>query len=458
MRINEVILEYKKYPTEDYEGLKMSMVEKDGQLIVKAIDDWGVHELGYVIFNIGDNDELDPQDLRVEDKYQGQGIAKIMYDFVQSHGYEIHRSYDQTDAGAGFWNKHRGEDVRVWEDYSDDDEEESNEPKTEVTEYRGVPMKITETDDEVEITALDKQGNKVLGHVRFGRFYDDLEAKYVEVDERYRGQGIATLMYDFATNRGYTIKRSWDQTDDGASFWDKNRGEETVWEDNDIDEGWKDWVAGAAMGAAALGAHGDAEAATKRHQVNKPAITQQVKMQKVTPEQSRNGESPADLKAYVEAMAQKYLPANQVAQFVGQVAHETANFTSMVEQNPEKNLKHYAKAKNPLGNAGMADAQKYIGRGFLQITGKYNYKHFGDKIRPGFGDELLKNPNLAMRKDVAIALAVYFWRERVAPKMDAGASNKEIATAINGRKPKGLEQRAQAVKVAAANIAPRRRG
>ena len=175
-------------------------------------------------------------------------------------------------------------------------------------------------------------------------------------------------------------------------------------------------------------------------------------MQKITPEQSRNGASPQELKAYVEAMAQKYLPAEQVAQFVGQVAHETANFTSMIEQHPEKNLKHYAKAKNPLGNKGMEDAQKYIGRGFLQITGKYNYKHFGDKIRPGFGDELVKNPDLAMRKDVAIALAVYFWRERVAPKMDAGASNKEIATAINGRKPKGLDSRAQAVKVAQANL------
>ena len=224
--------------------------------------------------------------------------------------------------------------------------------------------------------------------------------------------------------------------------------------DPELEEGWKDWVAGAAMGAAALGGHGDAEAATKR-KVNAPAVTQQVaapQIQKITPEQSRGGHSPEELKAYVEAMAQKYLPANQVAQFIGQVAHETGNFTSMIEQNPEKNLKHYAKPKNPLGNQGMTDAQKYIGRGFLQITGKYNYKHFGDKIRVGLGDELLKNPNLAMRKDVAIALAVMFWRERVAPKMAAGASHKEIATAINGRKPKGLDSRMKAVKVASANI------
>jgi predicted nucleotidyltransferase len=38
-----------------------------------------------------------------------------MYDYVKQLGYTIVRSWDQTDAGAGFWDKHRGEDVRVWE-------------------------------------------------------------------------------------------------------------------------------------------------------------------------------------------------------------------------------------------------------------------------------------------------------------------------------------------------------
>jgi predicted chitinase len=239
-----------------------------------------------------------------------------------------------------------------------------------------------------------------------------------------------------------------------------------------LEEGWKDWVAGGAMALGALGASGDAMAATK-HQINKPTISQPAKAQakapikpgktaqkiqqvvqprKITPEESRGGQTPEQLKAYIQACAERYLPREQIARFMGEVAHETANFTSMVEKNPEKNVKHYGKPGNPLGNKDMNDAWKYIGRGYLQITGKYNYKYFGDKIRSGLGDELLANPNLAMRKDVAAALAVVYWRERVAPKMDAGATSKEIAKAINGKKPKGLKDRELKTKQAAASL------
>jgi len=101
--------------TVEYEGLTLKISKNGHQLMVNALDDWGNKVLGHVKFNIGDGKELDPQDLAVDDKYQGQGIAKVMYDYVKSLGYTIVRSYDQTDAGAGFWNKHRGEDVRIWE-------------------------------------------------------------------------------------------------------------------------------------------------------------------------------------------------------------------------------------------------------------------------------------------------------------------------------------------------------
>jgi hypothetical protein len=88
-----------------------------------------------VKFNISDGRELDPQDLHVDDKYQGQGIARVMYDYVKSLGYTINRSWDQTDAGAGFWNKHRGEDVRVWEAF-----DQPYKTKSEKSEYGDIDM------------------------------------------------------------------------------------------------------------------------------------------------------------------------------------------------------------------------------------------------------------------------------------------------------------------------------
>jgi GNAT superfamily N-acetyltransferase/pyrimidine deaminase RibD-like protein len=111
----EPISERKQPQLEDFEGLKFRIVADSGQLFVNALDPTGNNELGHVVFDLDDSKELYPRDLFIKPKFQSQGIARIMYDFVKSKGYTIHRSWDQTDAGAGFWNKHKGQDVRVWE-------------------------------------------------------------------------------------------------------------------------------------------------------------------------------------------------------------------------------------------------------------------------------------------------------------------------------------------------------
>jgi hypothetical protein len=71
--------------------------------------------IAYVKF-VKEDKELYPQDLWVNDDYRNKGIAKSMYDYLKSTGYIINRSHDQTKAGTGFWDKHRGEDSYVWED------------------------------------------------------------------------------------------------------------------------------------------------------------------------------------------------------------------------------------------------------------------------------------------------------------------------------------------------------
>lgn len=82
------------------------------------------------------------------------------------------------------------------------------------------------------VTVTARAHGRVLGSVKFFMDGDHLEADMVEVDERYRGQGIAAAMYDYAKSQGYTIEKSSDLTPDGDHFWNKNRGEEPVWENN----------------------------------------------------------------------------------------------------------------------------------------------------------------------------------------------------------------------------------
>jgi hypothetical protein len=85
----------------------------DNQVIYVTASSNG-RELGHVLFSI-DGEYLMPQDLEVEERFRGQGIAQTMYDYVKSKGYKIRRSGQQTDAGAGFWDKHKGQGQHVWE-------------------------------------------------------------------------------------------------------------------------------------------------------------------------------------------------------------------------------------------------------------------------------------------------------------------------------------------------------
>lgn len=72
--------------------------------------------------------------------------------------------------------------------------------------------------------------DRLLGSADFDRDENILVADQLEVDERYRGQGIAKIMYDYVKSLGYTIERSDNLTDAGRAFWRKNRGRRQVWE------------------------------------------------------------------------------------------------------------------------------------------------------------------------------------------------------------------------------------
>jgi len=96
---------------DSFRGIDISMEKEDDEIMVQASA--GGKQLGSVLFVEYDG-YLMPQDLEVDERFRGQGIAQAMYDYVKSLGYRIRRSGQQTDAGSGFWRKHRPEQ-NVWE-------------------------------------------------------------------------------------------------------------------------------------------------------------------------------------------------------------------------------------------------------------------------------------------------------------------------------------------------------
>ena len=122
-------------------------------------------------------------------------------------------------------------------------------------------------------------------------------------------------------------------------------------------------------------------------------------------------------------------PERQAA-FIGQCAHESANFKTLQE-----NLNYSAKgltatwpsrfpsedAAQPfhrqpekiankvysgrMGNLDEGDGWKYRGRGLIQLTGKDNYRLASDAL----GVDFVKDPDLVLTKEYAALTAAWFW-------------------------------------------------
>jgi GNAT superfamily N-acetyltransferase len=117
LRRSTGIVEYVERPpvlinkTADVDGIQVSINTNDKNATAYATSNG--RRLGYAEFD-RDGNVLVPYDLAVDDRYRGQGIAAVMYDYAKSLGFTINASTEQTDAGKYFWSKNRGT-KRVWE-------------------------------------------------------------------------------------------------------------------------------------------------------------------------------------------------------------------------------------------------------------------------------------------------------------------------------------------------------
>jgi putative chitinase len=98
------------------------------------------------------------------------------------------------------------------------------------------------------------------------------------------------------------------------------------------------------------------------------------------------------------------------------------------ERQPEKIANKVYSGR--MGNTEDGDGAKYIGRGLIQLTGKDNYKAFGEAI----GEDLVFNPQLVEEPRYAALSAGWFWNKR---GLNALADAMDITTLtirINGGK------------------------
>jgi len=219
--------------------------------------------------------------------------------------------------------------------------------------------------------------------------------------------------------------------------------------DQEVEEGLKQWVAGAALGLGALGAQGAINKAPAQVQLQpKAAMTQPAAQQASAATQAKapaaaavTGDAAAarklmadpDAQVLVKAARAAGMKGQELAQFLAQCAHETANFSSLKEFGGSLDFRKYDIKFNPkkakgLGNTQAGDGAKYKGRGYIQLTGKGNYKRAGDAL----GLPLEAQPQLVERPDIAAKVAVWYWNDRVVPKVTNFADTAAVTKPING--------------------------
>lgn len=133
------------------------------------------------------------------------------------------------------------------------------------------------------------------------------------------------------------------------------------------------------------------------------------------------------LEDYLKYKAEKNnITGVELASFLAQCAHETNDYRNLVEVGDNNRWLSYERKKS-LGNTQKGDGFRYRGRGYIQLTGRYNYRIAGQEL----GIPLEKQPELAADPEVAAKIAIWFWKKRVQPNVTNYKDIKSVTYPIN---------------------------
>lgn len=170
--------------------------------------------------------------------------------------------------------------------------------------------------------------------------------------------------------------------------------------------------------------------------------------EQVAPQQQKQTVSHNDIPTMTNTQDERYLRyvgmnagmgKSELAAFLGQMAHESEDFSDMVEDHPD--IQRYAVGKTAkiLGNKSVNDAKRFIGRGYIQLTGRWNYEWMSKEL----GIDLIStwsNAHKAQEPATAAKIALAYWKKRVRPNVGNWGDVKSVTATINPRM-HGLEHR-----------------
>jgi DNA modification methylase len=81
-----------------------------------------------------------------------------------------------------------------------------------------------------------------------------------------------------------------------------------------------------------------------------------------------------------------------------------------------------------LGNNQLGDGYRFRGRGYIQLTGRHNYRHASAQL----GIPLLEHPELAEQPEYAARIAGWYWFQRALNRLADGGEFRQITRVING--------------------------
>lgn len=133
------------------------------------------------------------------------------------------------------------------------------------------------------------------------------------------------------------------------------------------------------------------------------------------------------------------------ANFLAQIGHESGSLVYVRELWGPTPAQVRYEGRTGLGNVIPGDGKKFMGRGFIQVTGRSNYKDCSLAL---FGDErLVEDPSTLEKPEYAALSAGWFWKKNSLNKLADVDQFTATSKVINGGT-NGLDDRKERYKLA----------